>query len=164
MLFRCWVILKTVIKYMCWAFTSHSPLSSPFCLLCTVLQPTLQTCHWCGGLEDHAHLRLDVCQEGWCTPTANNNKKNTLTFYSLTSVCIFSLCSPWFREELSVESLPQISFSYVHFQIVLKSNYLGILPVGNTGRDLPLLLFFHSHLRKRNTNCSIFQVTAQNSN
>ena len=38
--------------------------------------------------------------------------------------------------------------------------YLGIFPVGNAGRDFPLLLFFHSYLKElqRNNYLSIFNV------
>lgn len=52
------------------------------------------------------------------------------------------------------------SSALIYYKVNFSLMYLGIFPVGNAGRDFPLLLFFHSYLKElqRNNYLSIFNV------
>ena len=52
------------------------------------------------------------------------------------------------------------SSALIYYKVKFSLMYLGIFPVGNAGRDFPLLLFFHSYLKElqRNNYLSISNV------
>ena len=52
------------------------------------------------------------------------------------------------------------SSTLIYDKVKFSLMYLGIFPVGNAGRDFPLLLFFHSYLKElqRNNYLSISNV------
>ena len=52
------------------------------------------------------------------------------------------------------------SSTLIYYKVKFSLMYLGIFPVGNAGRDFPLLLFFHSYLKElqRNNYLSICNV------
>jgi len=52
------------------------------------------------------------------------------------------------------------SSTLIYYKVKFSLMYLGIFPVGNAGRDFPLLLFFDSYLKELQTNSylSIFII------